>query len=68
MRGISREGGLGDDQPVNPVAVIGGQRVGDRHPDVGPVQGEPLVAERVHQRDQVAGEGGGVVPARWLVG
>ena len=50
MRETSRQGGLGDDQAVDPVAVIGGQGVGDRHADVGPVQGEPLVAKRVHQR------------------
>jgi hypothetical protein len=30
--------------------------------------GEPLVAEGVHQRDQVAGEGVGVVPVLGLVG
>jgi hypothetical protein len=51
-----------------PVAVIGGHGVGDRHPDVGPVQGEPMVAEGVHQRDQVVGEGGGVVPVLGFVG
>jgi hypothetical protein len=48
--------------------VIGGQGVGDRHPDVGPVQGEPWVAKRVHQRHQVAGEGGAVVPALGFAG
>jgi hypothetical protein len=41
--------------------VIGGHGVGDRHPGVGPVQGEPVVTERLHQRYQVAGQGGGVV-------
>jgi hypothetical protein len=30
--------------------------------------GEPLVAEGVHQRDPVAGEGAGVVPVLGLVG
>jgi hypothetical protein len=30
--------------------------------------GEPLVAERSHQRDQVAGEGAGVVPVPRLIG
>jgi hypothetical protein len=48
--------------------VIRGYRVGDRHPDVGPVQGEPRVAERVHQRDHVPGQGARVVSARRLVG
>ena len=30
--------------------------------------GEPLVAERIHQRDQVVGEGAGVIPVLGLVG
>jgi hypothetical protein len=30
--------------------------------------GEPLVAERIHQRDQVVGEGAGVVPVLGLLG
>ena len=68
MRGYPREGRLGDDQAVDPFAVIGGQGVGDRHPDIGAVQGEPRVLQRVHQRDQVAGEGSGVVPIPGLVG
>ena len=50
----AREGGLGDDQAVEPLRVIGGQGVGDRHTDVGAVHGEPLVAERLHQRDHAA--------------
>jgi hypothetical protein len=41
--------------------VIGGHGVGDRHAGVGPVHGEALVADRVHQRDHVAGEGAGKV-------
>jgi hypothetical protein len=48
--------------------VIGGQGIGDRHPDVGAVHGEALVAERRHERDQVAGEGGGVVAVGGFVG
>jgi hypothetical protein len=48
--------------------VVGGQGVGDRHSDVGPVQGEPLVAQRVHQCHQVAGQGGGVIPSLGLAG
>ena len=48
--------------------MIGRQSVGDGHSDVGSPQGEPLVAKRVHQRDQIAREGAGVVPALGLVG
>jgi hypothetical protein len=48
--------------------VIRGQRVADRESGVVADHGEPLVAERVHQRDQVAGERAGVVPALGLVG
>ena len=68
MRRYPRERSLGDDQPVDPVAVIRSQGVGDRHADVGPVQGEPWVAERVHQSHQVAGEAGSVVPAGGFAG
>src|SRR3712207_7734589 len=50
------------------VRVIRGQRVADDKSGVVADHGEPLVAERVHQRDQVAGEGAGVVPALGLVG
>jgi hypothetical protein len=66
--GHAREGGLGDDQALQPVGVIGGQGVGDRHAGVGPVHGEALVAERLHQRDHVPGEGAGVVAVLGLVG
>jgi hypothetical protein len=66
--GHAREGGLGDDQAIQPVSVIGGHGVGDRHAGVGPVHGEALVAERVHQRDHVVGEGAGVVAVLGLVG
>ena len=48
--------------------MIGGHGVGDRHAGVGPVHGEALVAERVHRRDHVAGEGAGVVAVLGLVG
>ena len=48
--------------------MIRGQRVADREAGVVADHGEPLVAERVHQRDQVVGEGAGVVPVRGLVG
>jgi hypothetical protein len=48
--------------------VIRGQRVADRESGVVADDGEPLVAERVHQRDQVAGLGAGVVPVLGLVG
>ena len=47
--------------------MICGQSVGDRHAGVGSVEGEPPVAQRVHQRDQVAGQGAGVVPVLRLV-
>jgi hypothetical protein len=48
--------------------VVRGQRVADREAGVVTDQREPLVAEGVHQRRQVTGLGGGVVPARGLVG
>ena len=48
--------------------MIGRQSVGDGHSDVGSPQGEPLVAKRVHQRDQIVREGAGVVPAHGLAG
>ena len=34
----------------------------DQESRVEPKQGEPLMAERVHQRDQVAADGAGVIP------
>ena len=61
-RGHAREGGLGDGQLVDPAGVVGGQGVADPHPGVVAGHGEPLVAERVHQRGQVAGQGAGVIP------
>jgi hypothetical protein len=48
--------------------VIRGQRVADRESGVVADHGEPLVAKRIHQRDQVAGEGRAVVPVLGLVG
>jgi hypothetical protein len=42
--------------------VVGGQGICDRHAGVGAVEREPRVAERLHERDQVAGDGAGVVP------
>jgi hypothetical protein len=62
----ARERGLGDDQAVDAVRVIRREGVGDHHPGVGPVDGEALVAQGVHQRDQVVGQGGAVVAARGL--
>ena len=61
-------GDLGEDHAVDPVRVIRGQRVADRESGVVADHGEPLVAERVHQRDQIAGERAGVVPVLGLVG
>jgi hypothetical protein len=49
-------------------AGIGGQGVADPHAGVMADHREPPVAQRVHQRDQISGEGGGVVPARGLAG
>jgi len=49
------------------VRVIRGQRVHDLSGVVAD-HGEPLVAERIHQRDQVAGEGAGVVHVPRLIG
>jgi hypothetical protein len=37
--------------------MIRGQRVADEVPGVVTDHGKPLVAERIHQRDQIAGEG-----------
>jgi hypothetical protein len=48
--------------------VIGGQRVADREAGVGADHGEPRVAERVHQRDEVVGEIAGVVAVEGLFG
>jgi hypothetical protein len=48
--------------------VIGGQRVADEVPGVVADHGEPLVAEGVHQRVQVGGEGADVVPVPGFVG
>jgi len=48
--------------------VIGGQSVADHHPGVVADYGELLVAQRVHQRGQVTGQGAGVVPVRRLAG
>ena len=51
----------------DPIRVIGRQGVGDRHPGIGPVDREPLVAELVHQRSEVVRDGGGVVAVLGLV-
>jgi hypothetical protein len=48
--------------------VVRGQGVGDVHSRVDADQGEPLVAQHLHQRDQVVGEGAGVVAVLGLVG
>jgi hypothetical protein len=48
--------------------MVSGQGVADPHPGVVARHGEPPVAQRVHQRHQVAGQGSGVVPARGLAG
>jgi hypothetical protein len=53
---------------LDPVRVVRGQRVADEVSGVVADHGEPLVAERIHQRDQVGGEGAGVVPGGGLVG
>ena len=41
--------------------------VGDGHADVGPVERELLVAERIHQPDHVVSEGSAVVAICWFV-
>ena len=61
-------GDLGERDAVDPVRVVSGNRVADREAGVVADDREPLVAERVHQRDQVVGERAGVVPVRGLVG
>jgi len=66
-RGDARKRGLGDDQPVDPVRMIRRQGVGDRHPRIGPIDREPLVAEHIHQRNEVVREGGCVVAVFGLV-
>jgi hypothetical protein len=48
--------------------VIRGQRVADQHPGVDAHDGEPLMAERVHEPDQIVGKGRGVVALLRLVG
>jgi hypothetical protein len=48
--------------------MIRRQCVPNQHPGIDADRGEPLVAERVHQRDQVAGEGAGVVAVLGLLG
>ena len=44
------------------LGMIRSQSVGDPHAGVEADHGEPLVAERVHQRDEVVGLRAGVVP------
>jgi hypothetical protein len=48
--------------------VIRREGVGDHHSGVGPVHGEALVAQRVHQRRQVIGQGRAVVAVPGLTG
>jgi hypothetical protein len=48
--------------------VVGGQGVADPHAGVVAGHGEVLVAERVHQRGQVAGQGAGVVAVLGFAG
>jgi hypothetical protein len=48
--------------------VVGDQRVADGEAGVVADHGEPLVAERLHHRDQVVGQRAGVIAARGLVG
>ena len=66
-----RARGAGDvDQrgALDPVAVIGGDRVADGEARVVPDEGEAVVAERVHHRDELAGERARVVAAGGPVG
>jgi len=53
---------------VDPVGVISGQGVADEQSGVAANHGEPLVAERVHQRHKVVCDGCGVVAVPGLVG
>ena len=41
--------------------MVGGESVADPHPGVMARYREPPVTQRVHQRDQVGGQGGGVI-------
>ena len=59
---------LGECDALDPVRMIGCQRIADREARVVAEHGEPLVTERLHQGDQVRGEGAGVVAALGLVG
>ncbi len=61
-------GNLGEGHALDPLRVIRGERVADREAGVVADHGEPLVAERVHQRDKIARERAGVVAARGFVG
>ena len=53
---------------VDAVGMVGGQRVADDVPGVMADDGEPLVAEGVHERDEVVRQCGGVVAVLRLVG
>jgi len=59
---------LGEGHAVDPVRVVRGQGVADDVSRVMAGDGESLVAERVHERDQVVGKRAGVVPIVRLVG
>ena len=56
-------GDFGEGHTLDAVGVVGGQCVADRESGIVADDGEPLVTEHVHQRDQIVGEGAGVVPA-----
>ena len=59
---------LAHHQVVDPVGVVRGHRVGDQESRVAADDGKPLVTERVHRRDHVVGQRGGVVAVLGLVG
>jgi hypothetical protein len=46
--------------------VVGSQTVADPHAGVVSSRSEPPMAERAYQRDQVGGQGAGVVPVLGL--
>jgi hypothetical protein len=64
----ARQWRFADCETHDPVGVIGGQRVADQQSGVHADHGELLVAERVHQPDEVVGEGARVVALLRLVG
>jgi hypothetical protein len=66
MCGRSRRWDLREGHALDPVRAVRGQRVADNVSGVVADDREPLVAERVHKGDQVAGESPGVVSAAGL--